>query len=144
MQPSHPAIETQRYFDPAEIDAHLVGVEYIIMATPSPEEFKEAPIHFTIFLNTSDEFPDGIQQAIFQKFCAQYNITRTAEFVGGVGSVGFAQTKQETPMPMWLIKDEDRRAIPHVPLYVMDFLGDSDAFKEVKEQLLTGWSYSYA
>lgn len=136
-------IKVLRHFDPMEIAAHLKGVEYIIMATPAPEKFVGTPIHFTLFLNTTEAFPEEIQQAIFAKFCEQYGISNTAEFVGGIGSVGFAETEQDTPMPMWLIKDEDRRSVPHVPLYVMDFLGDSDSFREVKKNLMTGWSYSY-
>ena len=139
----HTPIKTNRYFDPSEIDAHLFGVEYIMMAAPSPDQFKDSPIHFTIFLNTKEALPAEAEKAVFEKFCEQYNITATAEYFGGVAAVGFAQTQQETPMPMFLVKEEDRRSIPHTAMFVMDFLGDSTDFKEPKEGL-TGWSYSYA
>lgn len=140
----HPdVIKTNRYFGLSEIDTHLEGVEYIIMATPSPETFRASPIHFTIFLNTGEKLPEDVEKAVFEKFCLQYGISNTAEYVGGVGSVGFAETDQETPMPMWLIKEEDRRNIPYTLMFVMDFLGDSQEFKEVKINSLTGWSYSY-
>jgi hypothetical protein len=138
------AIKTQRYFDRSEIDAHLFGVEYIIMAAPAPETFESSPIHFTIFLNTKEPLPEPVRDAVFEKFCKQYGITATAEFFAGVGSVAFAETRQETPMPMHLVREEDRRALPHTPMYVMDFLGDSDTFGEVKKNGMTGWSYSYS
>jgi hypothetical protein len=140
----HEAIKTQRYFDRSEIDAHLFGVEYIIMAAPAPDTFKQSPIHFTIFLNTAEPLPESVRDAVFEKFCRQYSITAAAEFFGGIGSIAFALTQQETPMPMHLVRDEDRRALPHTQMYVMDFLGDSDRFKEVKTKGLTGWSYSYS
>jgi hypothetical protein len=74
----------------------------------------------------------------------QYGITESGHFFGGIGAVAFAQTQQETPMPMWLVKEEDRRALPHTPMYIMDFLGESEAFREVKKEGMTGWSYSYS
>ena len=46
-------------------------------------------------------------------------------------------------MPMLLVKQEDQRDVPHVPLFVMDFLADSENFYEAKTHKLTGWSYSY-
>lgn len=137
------AIKTTRYFEPSEIDAHLFGVEYIIMAAPSPEGFGASPIHFTLFLNTRDPLPESVQKPVLEKFCRQYGITGTAEFFGGIGAVAFAETQQETPMPMWLVREEDRRALPHTLMYIMDFLGDSDTFVEVKRDGLTGWSYSH-
>lgn len=138
------AIKTTRYFDRSEIDAHLFGVEYIIMAAPAPDAYKESPIHFTIFLNTKEPLPEAIRDAVFGKFCRQYGITGAAEFFGGIGNVAFAETAQETPMPMHLAREEDARALPHTRMYVMDFLGDSETFRQVKQEGLTGWSYSYA
>jgi len=143
MLPSN-AIKTNRFFDKAEIDAHLFGVEYVIMAAPAPEEFAATPIHFTIFLNTKEPLPAPVTEAVFEKFCAQYAITATTERFEGLCGVAFAQTQQETPMPMLLLKEEDRRALPHVAMYVFDFLGDSKAFAEVRDEHLTGWTYSYA
>ena len=62
------AIITNEYFDPIEITDHLKNVEYIIMAAPAPEHFKDAPIHFTIFLNTADKLPQDAKDAILDKF----------------------------------------------------------------------------
>lgn len=137
------ALETKNYFDPLEINAHLKGVEYIIMAAPAPDAFKESPIHFTIFLNTQEPLPEEIKEPVFEQFCAQYNITNTAEVLSSLQAVAFAHTRQETPMPMFLVKPEDRRNIPHTAMHVIDFLGDSPDFKETKVDQLTGWSYSY-
>ena len=61
------SIATEKYLDIIEIQAHLKNVEYIIMAAPSPEKFLKNPIHFTIFLNTSDDIPRDIQEQIFNK-----------------------------------------------------------------------------
>jgi hypothetical protein len=44
---------------------------------------------------------------------------------------------------MLLVKPEDQMSIPHAPMFVMDFLADSDNFDEAKTQSLTGWTYSY-
>lgn len=137
------ALETKRYFDPIEINEHLEGVEYIIMAAPAPDAFKESPIHFTIFLNTRESLPEEIKEAVFEQFCAQYNISNTAEVMSSLQAVAFAMTSQETPMPMFLVKPQDRAELPHTVMHVIDFLGDSPDFKETKENQLTGWSYSY-
>ncbi|MEA3373521.1 MAG: hypothetical protein U9Q62_07510 [Campylobacterota bacterium] len=139
----HEALETKHYFTPDEIQAKLAGVEYIIMAAPSPDHFKETPIHFTIFLNTHEALPEEIKGAVFEKFCEQYNIINTAHVMSALQAVAFAETRQETPMPMHLVKPEDQRTIPHVPLHVIDFLGDSSDFEQTKRDSLTGWSYSY-
>ena len=137
------ALETQRYLDTDEIDKHLEGVEYIIMAAPAPDVFKETPIHFTIFLNTHERLPADIKDAVFDKFCEENKITRTAELLSQFQAVGFSETGQETPMPMLLIKPEDIQSIPHTALHIIDFLGDSSEFDEAKIDSLTGWSYSY-
>jgi len=138
------AIKTEKYLTQDEIQKHLQNVEYIIMATPAPEHFIATPLHFTIFLNTSDTIPDDIQKAILDKFRAEYEIEDPAELLSQIMPVGFAvNSAQETPMPMLLVKPEDQRSIPHVPMHVMDFLANSNEFNEVKEKNLTGWSYAY-
>ncbi len=137
------ALETQNYLSTDEIETHLEGVEYIIMAAPAPDQFKETPIHFTIFLNTRKRLPPGVKEAVLDKFCEENKITVTAEVLSQFQAVGFAATGQETPQPMLLIKPEDIQAIPHTALHVMDFLGDSTEFPEAKIDSLTGWSYSY-
>ena len=114
------------------------------MATPAPEKYKATPLHFTLFLNTADKLPQEIQDAILEKFCSDHNITNPQEVLSQLMPVGFAQSnQQDTPMPMLLIKPQDQATIPHVPMHVIDFLGDSDQFDEAKVKNLTGWSYAY-
>ena len=138
------AIKTERYLSTEDIQKHLQNVEYIIMATPAPEHFKETPIHFTLFLNTQEQLPDEIQKAVLEKFLQENSIKEPAELMSQLMPVGFAiSNAQETPMPMLLVKPEDQRSIPHVAMHVMDFLADSDNFPEAKKKDLTGWSYVY-
>lgn len=137
------ALHTKRHLDPIEINQHLENVEYIIMAAPAPDVFKDSPIHFTLFLNTQDVLPQEIQEAIFEKFCADYNISSTAEVLSALQPVAFAQTTVESAMPMLLVDPKDRSSIPHTLMHVIDFLGDSPDFEETKIKQLTGWSYSY-
>ena len=47
------ALKTESYLNVDEINKHLEKVEYIIMAAPAPEHFKDTPIHVTVFLNTA-------------------------------------------------------------------------------------------
>ncbi|MDD2905613.1 MAG: hypothetical protein PHH41_05050 [Sulfurimonas sp.] len=137
------AIKTERYFDNIEISQHLLNVEYIIMVAPAPEKFKQTPIHFTLFLNTSEHLPHEVQEAVLGKFLYENKIGNPAELMSQLMPVGFGMSTQETAMPMLLVKPEDRATIPHVPMFVMDFLADSDNFDEAKIKNLTGWSYSY-
>jgi len=138
------SIKTDKYLSPDEIKKHLSNVEYIIMAAPAPDHFKDTPIHFTIFLNTDEQLPKEIQEAILEKFREEHNIKEPAELMSQLMPVGFAVSKaQDTPMPMLLVKPEDQKSIPNVPMHVMDFLADSDNFDEAKKDNLTGWSYSY-
>lgn len=137
------AMDNKRYFSIDEIIAHLQGVEYIIMAAPAPEKFEATPIHFTIFLNTQEAIPEEIKGAVFEKFCQDYNITSPEHVMNQLMPVGFAQTPQETPMPLLLIDPQDQRTIPALPMHVIDFLADSDDFPQTKNDQLTGWSYSY-
>jgi hypothetical protein len=138
------AIKTERYLSKEDIQKHLKNVEYIIMAAPAPEHFKDTPIHFTIFLNTDENIPKDIQKAILDKFRDEHKIGEPAELMSQIMPVGFAiSNAQDTPMPMLLVKPEDQRTIPYAPMHVMDFLADSDAFSEAKEKNLTGWSYAY-
>jgi len=138
------AIQTGKYLEVEEIKKHLENVEYVIMATSSPEKFVDTPIHFTVFLNTAERFTQDIQDAILDKFLDDNAITNPQEMMSQVMAVGFGvNTQQDTPMPMLLIKKEDRNMVPHVPMFVMDFLADSDNFYEAKTHKLTGWTYSY-
>jgi len=138
------AIQTGQYLEVNEIQKHLENVEYVIMATSSPEKFIDTPIHFTLFLNTSERFTQDIQDAILDKFLDDNGITNPKEMMSQVMAVGFGlNTQQDTPMPMLLIKREDIDMVPHIPMFVMDFLADSDNFYEAKTHKLTGWTYSY-
>jgi len=138
------AIKTEHYLNPKKIEEHLQNVEYIIMAAPAPEHFKETPIHFTIFLNTDEKLPKEIQDAVLEKFLAENKISKPAELMSQLMPVGFAiSSAQDTPMPMLLVKPEDQKSIPYAVMHVMDFLADSENFDEAKKKSLTGWSYSY-
>ena len=137
------AIITDKYFDPIEIAAHLKNVEYIIMAAPAPEQFKDTPIQFTIFLNTSDRLPQEVQTAVLDKFLEENGIRNPDKVMSQLMPVGFSMSQQDTPMPLLLVKQEDQRSIPSAPMHVYDFLADSDNFFEAKQEKLTGWSYSY-
>ena len=137
------AIKTLKYLSIDEIKKNLDGVEYIIMAAPAPDNFKETPIHFTVFLNTSDDLPKDIQDAILDKFLYQEEIKNPNEIMSQLMPVGFSQGVQDTFMPMLLINQSDIMSIPNTPMFVIDFLADSNNFKEAKEKSLTGWSYSY-
>ena len=136
-------IQTDTYFTPDEIQKHLKNVEYIIMATPAPSHFKDTPIQFSIFLNTQDEFPQDIKDAILDKFLDDYKITNPKEVMSQLMPVGFSMSTQDTPMPLLLINPQDQKSIPYTVMHVIDFLGDSDKFYEAKTDKLTGWSYSY-
>jgi galactitol-specific phosphotransferase system IIB component len=137
------AIVTDKYFQVDEIQEHLKNVEYIIMATPAPEHFKDTPIEFTIFLNTKDKFPQEIKDAILDKFLDENGIKNPIEVMSQLMPVGFSMSLQETPMPLLLVKQEDQASIPYEVMHVINFLADSDNFFEAKDEKLTGWSYSY-
>ena len=137
------AIKTLHYLPVEEIDKLLEKVEYIIMAAPSPDHFTDTPIHSTIFLNTQEELPEEIKEAVLEKFLSQNRIRNPKHVMSKLAPVGFATTKQSSPMPMLLIQPQDVFSIPHKYLHVIDFLGESDAFEEVKRDSLTGWSYAY-
>jgi len=137
------SIATDKYLDIIEIQSHLKDVEYIIMAAPAPDTFKDTPIHFSIFLNTSDDIPQEIQQDIFNKFLQNEGIISPAEIMIRIMPVGFSKGAQDTPMPLLIVRQEDMNAITNTPMLVMDFLADSDNFNEAKIEKLNGWTYSY-
>lgn len=136
-------LQINGYLGREEIASHLGNVEYIVMAAPSMLDAPRLPIHFTIFLNTADPIPEPVKAAIFEKFCREHAITATSDLLFEPGRVAFAFTSQETPMPRHLLDPAEANMIPWVVLQVIDFLGDSREFKEVKEGF-SGWSYSYA
>lgn len=137
-------INTDKYLDINEIKKHLQNVDYIILATPAPKHFKDTPIQFTIFLNTSDNLPQDVKDAILDKFLDEEEIYNPIEVMSQIMPVGFAlSSEQDTLMPLLLVKPEDMQNIPNVPMHVIDFLADSSNFSEAKNDGLTGWSYSY-
>lgn len=136
-------IQTDEYFSVDEIQKHLKNVEYIIMAEPAPSHFKDTPLHFTIFLNTQEELPQEVKGAVLDKFLEENSITNPIEVMSQLMPVGFSMSNQDTPMPLLLVKQEDQRSIPYMPMHVIDFLADSESFFEAKHEKLTGWSYSY-
>jgi len=137
------AIVTDKYFNMGEINKHLENVEYIIMAAPAPETFLDTPIHFTIFLNTAEKFPQDVKDAILDKFMDDNAINNPKEVLSQVMPVGFAMSQQDTPMPLLLVKKEDQMSIPYALMHVIDFVADSENFYEAKTHKLTGWTYSY-
>jgi hypothetical protein len=137
------AIITNKYFDIQEIKKHLKNVEYIIMAAPAPQHFKDTPIQFSIFLNTQEKFNDDIKEVVLDKFLEEQKIQNPIEIMSQLMPVGFSMSSQDTPMPLLLIKPEDQKTIPYAIMHVIDFLADSDNFSQVKDNSLTGWSYSY-
>ena len=140
MQEMKP-LKIHGYLSYNEIEKHLEGVEYIMMAAPSliPDEL---PIHFTIILNTADVIPEEIKPLILEKFCHEHAITATSHVLSNLERIAFAMTTQETPMPKHIVDDAEARTIPWTLLHIIDFLGDSEGFKEAKDGL-SGWTYSY-
>jgi len=130
------------YLSLNEIEKHLENVEYIIMAAPSMMTPPELPLHFSIFLNTSDVIPEAIKPQLLAKFCQQYGITQTSHVLSNLERIAFALTSQETPMPRHIIDEAEANTIPWRLMHLIDFLGDSEGFKEAKDGL-SGWSYSY-
>jgi len=138
------AIQTDSYLKVEEIHKHLENVEMIVMASPAPEKFKTTPIHFTVFLNTSDKLPAEIQKSVLEKFLTENKISKPAELLSKLMPIGFGVSPgQDTLMPMLLVNPKDQASIPYEIMFVMDFLADSDEFNEAKIDSLTGWSYSY-
>jgi hypothetical protein len=143
MAQQHQALKTEKYLSTAEINAHLEGVEYIIKAAPAVREEAKAPIHITLFLNTQDRLPPEIAQAVLDRFAEQYGLRDISDLYSRPDRVAFAETVQETPMPLHLFTPEDKMRLPSTVMFIMDFEADSDNFPEVKEKQLTGWTYSY-
>lgn len=140
MQEVQP-LKVHSYLSQSDIEKHLEGVEYIMMAAPSLIS-KGLPIHFTIILNTDEIIPEEVKPLILEKFCREHNITQTSHVLSNRERIAFALTSQETPMPKHIIDDAEANTIPWTLLHIIDFLGDADGFKEAKDGL-SGWSYSY-
>ncbi len=128
MQKTIKALQAENYLNPAEIESHLEGVEYIIMAAPTTRDNPNTPIHFTIFLNTSDELPVDVQHAILDKFADQYKITNIYDIFSQLDAVAFAETNLDSVMPMHLFKAEDKENLEHTMMHIIDFEGNSADF----------------
>lgn len=135
------ALKVNSYLSAGEIKTLLENVEYILMASPSMM-MDEHPIHFTVILNTSDLIPEEVKPLVLEKFCRELGITATSHVLSNRERIAFALTTQETPMPRHIVDDAEANTIPWRLLHIIDFLGDSERFKEAKEGL-SGWSYSY-
>lgn len=134
-------LHTDRYLSLEEIEKNLDGIEYIIMAEPAPHQFKDTPIHFSIFLNTKDTLPEDISKMVFQKLLRENSIKNPKELLFGKKGVGFGVTAEKTAMPLLLIEQKDILCIPHTTMYIYDFLAEADGYEEVSKHNLTGWSY---
>ena len=137
------AITANKYLNLNEIKNHLKNVEFIVMAAPAPQSFTDTPIHFSLFLNTTENLTDDIQKAVLNKFLQENKISTPEKLLSKLMPVSFILSTQDTPMPMLLIKEQDISTIKHTPMFVIDFLADSDNFNRAKKESLTGWSYSY-
>lgn len=135
------ALKVNSYLSAGEIANLLENVEYILMASPSMMT-DELPIHFTIILNTSDMIPKEVKPLVLEKFCRELGITATSHVLSNRERIAFALTTQESPMPRHIVDDAEANTIPWTLLHIIDFLGDSNGFKEAKDGL-SGWSYSY-
>lgn len=140
MQEMQP-LKVNSYLSAGEIKTLLENVEYVLMASPSMMA-DEHPIHFSIVLNTSDVIPEEVKPLILEKFCRELGITATSHILSNRERIAFALTTQETPMPRHIVDDAEANTIPWTLLHIIDFLGDSQGFKEAKDGL-SGWSYSY-
>lgn len=139
--PEAKVLHTLGYLAKEEIDRYIQDLEYIIMAAPAPEYFEATPIHFTIFLNTKDNLPPHIAEAVLDKFLQEHSISKPQNLLSRLMSVGFGINSQDTYMPLLIVNPQDLMQIPHTTMFVMDFLADSSNFHEVKEHSLTGWTY---
>ncbi|AFV96882.1 hypothetical protein B649_02840 [Candidatus Sulfuricurvum sp. RIFRC-1] len=135
------ALKVNSYLSAGEIANLLNNVEYILMASPSMMA-DELPIHFTTILNTADLIPEEVKPLILEKFCRELGITATSHVLSNRERIAFALTTQETPMPKHIVDDAEANTIPWTLLHIIDFLGDSEEFKEAQDGL-SGWSYSY-
>lgn len=139
--PEMQALKINSYLSAGEISTLLENIDYILMASPSMM-VDEYPIHFSIILNTAEMIPEEVKPLILEKFCRELGITATSHVLSNRERIAFALTTQETPMPKHIIDDAEANTIPWTLLHIIDFLGDSEGFKEAKDGL-SGWSYSY-
>lgn len=130
------------YLSSSEIQKLLENVDFIVMAAPSLMAAPEPSLHFTIILNTADLIPDSVKPQLLEKFCSDYGITQTQHVLSNRERIAFALTSQKTPMPHHIVDDAQANTIPWTLLHIIDFLGESEGFKEAKDGL-SGWSYSY-
>ncbi|MFA6760044.1 MAG: hypothetical protein WCR69_03235 [Sulfuricurvum sp.] len=134
------AIKTIRYLEHSEIVEYLDGVQFIIMTEPSPSSFVGTPLHFSLFLHTSEALPPHIVTAVLDKFVKDYEISNVQKVIAEPMSVGFSVGTQETHMPLLITKSDELSSIPHITMFVIDFVGDSPNFENAKKGF-SGWVY---
>jgi hypothetical protein len=140
---AYPAIKVEDYLHLETVEKNLENVSYIIFVAPVTGENLPA-LHVTLFFNTKEKIPNEIAVQIFDKFCNDFEMKNIQKTLSDLLPVGFAKTSvHETPMPMLLVKQQERMSIPNRPMYVIDFLADSSQFQEAQTRELTGWSYVY-
>ena len=135
----YPSIKIKSYLTHQQILINLQDIAYIVMIAPSPKEDLKAPLHVSMFLNTDKKLPKEVQKSIFDKFCKDYKLFNTTDILSQIMPVGFADTGHDSAMPMLLMKPQ--MSIPHIPMFVLDFLANSNEFTDTKTKGLTGWSY---
>ncbi len=135
------AINVKKFLSTQEIESELSGVEYIILVSPSVRENPLHPVHFTLFLNTQENLPQHIADAIVEKFAREHSITNIVDLINLLDLVALAKTDEHRPMPMHIYKKDEADDIPHRVMYIIDFEADSANFSEVKKNSLTGWTY---
>ncbi len=138
----YPSIKIKSYLTHQQILINLQDISYIAMIAPTPKEDLKAPLHVSMFLNTDEKLPKEVQKSIFDKFCKDCKLFNATDILSQIMPVGFADTGHDSAMPMLLIKSQDQMSIPHIPMFVLDFLADSDEFTDTKTKGLTGWSYA--
>ncbi len=135
------SIKIQNYLQNNEINDNLKGIEYILMVSALSSKINNKTLHVSIFLNTQEQLPKKIQEEILQKFCNDYNFFDIGELLSQLMYVGFANTSHDTAMPMLLLTPQDKMSIANTVLHVIDFIANSNDFKDTVAKGLTGWSY---
>jgi hypothetical protein len=138
-------LKTQKWLSVDEINDNLKGVEFILMAAPTMDNDASTPVHFTLYLNTHEVLPDEIVSPVFDKFCKDYKITKVRDMINGLLPVAFALNDRDTAMPLLFLDGrENESELEYTHLYVFDFEGNAEGFKECKSESKTGWTYAYS
>jgi len=138
-------LKTEKWLNLAEIDANLLNVEYIVSVNPTPGRDATLPIHFTIYLNTKEVLPQDIAEQVFSKFSKELEIFKVHDMIQGILPVSFSLNGQDKAMPMVILDGSDIESkLETTQMYVYDFEGNAQGFKECKTESKSGWTYSYS